>query len=71
MWNGAKGKQSFIQLFNIKSCPLSNPSFGSNQFVPNFIYRCLEETNWNFERAGYIFTELHKQNKIPPEAFEK
>lgn len=33
--------------------------------------KCLEETNWDFQRAGYVFTELHKQNKIPAEAFNK
>lgn len=33
--------------------------------------KCLEETNWDFQRAGFIFSELHKQNKIPPEAFIK
>jgi nuclear RNA export factor len=33
--------------------------------------KCLEETQWNFERAAHVFTELHKQNKIPPEAFVK
>lgn len=33
--------------------------------------KCLEETNWDFERAGYAFSELHKQNRIPPEAFVK
>ncbi|XP_031626575.1 nuclear RNA export factor 1 [Contarinia nasturtii] len=33
--------------------------------------KCLEETNWDFQRAGHAFTELHKQNKIPPEAFIK
>ncbi|XP_058824868.1 nuclear RNA export factor 1 [Topomyia yanbarensis] len=33
--------------------------------------KCLEETNWNFERAGFAFAELHKQNRIPPEAFVK
>ncbi|XP_062713191.1 nuclear RNA export factor 1 [Aedes albopictus] len=33
--------------------------------------KCLEETNWDFERAGFAFTELHKQNRIPPEAFVK
>lgn len=33
--------------------------------------KCLEETNWDFDRAGFIFGELHKQNKIPPEAFIK
>lgn len=27
--------------------------------------RCLEETNWDFQRAGFVFTELNKQNKIP------
>ncbi|CAO1332196.1 unnamed protein product [Diamesa hyperborea] len=33
--------------------------------------KCLEETNWDFNKAGLIFTELHQQNKIPPEAFVK
>lgn len=33
--------------------------------------KCLEETNWDFQRAGFVFAELHKQNKIPPEAFVK
>lgn len=33
--------------------------------------KCLEETNWDFQRAGFVFAELHKHNKIPPEAFVK
>lgn len=33
--------------------------------------KCLEETNWDFQRAGFVFAELHKQGKIPPEAFIK
>lgn len=33
--------------------------------------KCLEETSWDFARAGYVFGELFKQNKIPPEAFAK
>lgn len=33
--------------------------------------KCLEETNWDFQRAGFVFSELYKQNKIPPEAFVK
>lgn len=33
--------------------------------------KCLEETNWDFQRAGFVFAELHKQSKIPPEAFIK
>lgn len=33
--------------------------------------KCLEETNWDFARAGFVFGELYKQNKIPPEAFVK
>lgn len=33
--------------------------------------KCLEETNWDFTRAGFVFGELFKQNKIPPEAFAK
>lgn len=31
--------------------------------------KCLEEVNWDYQRAGFVFTELHKQHKIPPEAF--
>lgn len=33
--------------------------------------KCLEETNWDFERAAFAFAELQKQNRIPPEAFVK
>lgn len=33
--------------------------------------KCLEETQWDFQRAGFVFTQLHKDNKIPPEAFLK
>lgn len=33
--------------------------------------KCLEETNWDFNRAGFVFSELFKQSKIPPEAFAK
>lgn len=33
--------------------------------------KCLEETTWDFQRAFYVFGELFKQNKIPPEAFLK
>ena len=33
--------------------------------------KCLEETNWDFQRAGFVFAELHKQGKIPAEAFVK
>lgn len=33
--------------------------------------KCLEETNWDFNRAAFIFTELQKQGTIPAEAFVK
>ncbi|KAL3887113.1 hypothetical protein ACJMK2_027069 [Sinanodonta woodiana] len=33
--------------------------------------RCLEQNDWNYEKAGLMFLELKKQNKIPPEAFLK
>lgn len=33
--------------------------------------KCLEETNWDYDRAAFVFGELLKQNKIPPEAFAK
>uniref|UniRef100_A0A182JAF5 NTF2 domain-containing protein n=1 Tax=Anopheles atroparvus TaxID=41427 RepID=A0A182JAF5_ANOAO len=33
--------------------------------------RCLEETNWDYRRAEHAFSELQKQNRIPPEAFIK
>lgn len=33
--------------------------------------KCLEETTWDFQRAGFVFGELFKQGKIPPEAFIK
>lgn len=33
--------------------------------------KCLNETNWDFDRAMFVFTELHKQGTIPAEAFIK
>ncbi|KAK4874726.1 hypothetical protein RN001_014086 [Aquatica leii] len=33
--------------------------------------KCLVETNWDFNRAAFIFTELQKQGTIPAEAFVK
>ncbi|XP_050071906.1 nuclear RNA export factor 1 [Anopheles maculipalpis] len=30
---------------------------------------CLEENNWDYQRAEFAFAELHKQNRIPPGAF--
>jgi nuclear RNA export factor len=33
--------------------------------------KCLEETQWDFNRALYVFQELFKENKIPQEAFVK
>ncbi|XP_071441376.1 nuclear RNA export factor 1-like [Hetaerina americana] len=33
--------------------------------------KCLIETGWDFQRALFVFTELHKQGKIPAEAFVK
>lgn len=33
--------------------------------------KCLEETSWDYQRAGFVFSELFKQGKIPPEAFVK
>lgn len=33
--------------------------------------KCLEETQWDFNRALYVFQELFKESKIPQEAFVK
>ncbi|XP_017135966.1 nuclear RNA export factor 1 [Drosophila miranda] len=33
--------------------------------------KCLEETNWDYNHAGFVFGKLFKENKIPPEAFIK
>nr|NP_524660.1 small bristles, isoform A [Drosophila melanogaster]Q9U1H9.2 RecName: Full=Nuclear RNA export factor 1; AltName: Full=Protein small bristles; AltName: Full=Protein tip-associating [Drosophila melanogaster]AAF47959.3 small bristles, isoform A [Drosophila melanogaster]CAB64382.2 tip associating protein [Drosophila melanogaster]CAC41645.1 nuclear RNA export factor 1 (NXF1) [Drosophila melanogaster] len=33
--------------------------------------KCLEETNWDFNHAAFVFEKLFKENKIPPEAFMK
>lgn len=35
----------------------------------DFSLKCLQENEWNYERAGQIFTSLHREGKIPPEAF--
>nr|CAD7440985.1 unnamed protein product [Timema bartmani] len=33
--------------------------------------KCLDETNWDFQKAVFVFSELHKQGTVPPEAFIK
>ncbi|XP_073835333.1 nuclear RNA export factor small bristles isoform X1 [Musca autumnalis] len=33
--------------------------------------KCLEETNWDYNHAAFVFDKLHKEGKIPPEAFVK
>ncbi|XP_017029008.1 nuclear RNA export factor 1 [Drosophila kikkawai] len=33
--------------------------------------KCLEETNWDYNHAAYVFEKLFKDNQIPPEAFVK
>ncbi|XP_017045756.1 nuclear RNA export factor 1 isoform X2 [Drosophila ficusphila] len=33
--------------------------------------KCLEETNWDYNHAAFVFEKLFKENKIPPEAFVK
>ncbi|KAI8114793.1 Nuclear RNA export factor 1 [Lucilia cuprina] len=33
--------------------------------------KCLEETNWDYNHAAFVFEKLHKECKIPPEAFIK
>lgn len=37
----------------------------------NWSRKCLDETQWNFERALWAFGELQKQGSIPAEAFIK
>ncbi|GFR93143.1 nuclear RNA export factor 1 [Elysia marginata] len=36
-----------------------------------FSFKCLQENEWNYEKAGQTFTALHSQGKIPPQAFVK
>ncbi|EEB13089.1 Nuclear RNA export factor, putative [Pediculus humanus corporis] len=33
--------------------------------------KCLDETNWDFDRAIWTFTQLQSKGSIPPEAFVK
>ncbi|XP_017852051.1 nuclear RNA export factor 1 [Drosophila busckii] len=33
--------------------------------------KCLEETNWDYNHAAFVFEKLFKENKIPAEAFVK
>ena len=32
--------------------------------------QCLEQNNWDFDKAGVNFNEAKAQGKIPPEAFQ-
>ncbi|RUS69005.1 hypothetical protein EGW08_023233 [Elysia chlorotica] len=36
-----------------------------------FSLKCLQENAWDYQRAGQVFTNLHNEGKIPPEAFVK
>uniref|UniRef100_H2Z6T4 NTF2 domain-containing protein n=1 Tax=Ciona savignyi TaxID=51511 RepID=H2Z6T4_CIOSA len=36
-----------------------------------FSRQCLEENDWNYEKAGTVFMELKAKGAIPPEAFVK
>ncbi|CAL1544423.1 unnamed protein product [Lymnaea stagnalis] len=38
---------------------------------PEFSLKCLEENNWDYLKAGQVFTDLNNQGRIPPEAFVK
>lgn len=55
---------------NTKMQMVQAMSLNSNMNV-EWSRKCLEEVNWDFQRAAFVFAELHKQNKIPPEAFVK
>ncbi|KOB78243.1 Nuclear RNA export factor 1 [Operophtera brumata] len=37
----------------------------------NWSINCLQETGWDYQRALFIFNQLHTTGKIPPEAFVK
>ncbi|GFO03907.1 nuclear RNA export factor 1 [Plakobranchus ocellatus] len=36
-----------------------------------FSHKCLQENDWDYQRAAQVFTSLQSQGKIPQEAFEK
>ncbi|KAK7867453.1 hypothetical protein R5R35_009764 [Gryllus longicercus] len=36
---------------------------------PLWSRKCLEENQWNFNAAVAVFTQLHSEQKVPPEAF--
>ena len=35
-----------------------------------FSAQCLEENNWDFDKAGQVFSEAKAKGLIPPEAFQ-
>lgn len=37
--------------------------------LPCYSLQCLEENEWDFEKAAAVFTKLKAENKIPPEYF--
>ena len=36
-----------------------------------FSAQCLEENNWDFDKAGQVFSEAKAKGAIPPEAFQQ
>ncbi|XP_066989141.1 nuclear RNA export factor 1-like [Macrobrachium rosenbergii] len=39
--------------------------------LPEYSRMCLEQNNWDFNKAGELFTQLKTENKIPPEYFSQ
>eukprot|EP00112_Aurelia_sp_Birch-Aquarium-sp1_P009366 Seg2061.4 transcript_id=Seg2061.4/GoldUCD/mRNA.D3Y31 product="Nuclear RNA export factor 1" protein_id=Seg2061.4/GoldUCD/D3Y31 len=37
----------------------------------HFSLQCLQQNDWDFKKAGEVFTNLQREGKIPPEAFVK
>ena len=52
-------KQSLALSFSQKS--------GMN---PRFSAQCLEENNWDFDKAGQVFSDAKAKGLIPPGAFQ-
>lgn len=37
----------------------------------NWAEKCLEDCDWDFDRAAFTFSEMRKLNAVPPDAFDK
>lgn len=66
---GASTSQAQVQTLTPEQEALVLKFCVASAMLPHFSRMCLEQNNWDFIKAGEMFTQLKAENKIPPEYF--